>query len=45
MTLDVCKRGDFMVFKVITVVQLAIIFYTRIWNWRGAVSETRAGQF
>ena len=37
MTLDVTVRGDFVVFKVITVVQLAIIFYTRIWNWFQAV--------
>ena len=37
MTLDVTVRCDFVVFKVITVVQLAIIFYTRIWNWFQAV--------
>jgi len=37
MTLDVTVRADFVVFKVITVVQLAIIFYTRIWNWFQAV--------
>ena len=37
MTLDVTVRADFVVFKAITVVQLAIIFYTRVWNWFQAV--------
>ena len=50
MTLDVTVRADFVVFKVITVVQLAIIFYTRIWNWfqavyRICISFNAAGDF